>query len=696
MDSKIVKTERFDINMMDNLASHDGVSVDVKKQLKAYKKMRENGNVVQVVYEYGKDLKKLQIGRLYPQKGLGLQNFPSDVRAALAEKYYHDIDMVNSQPTLLAQICEKNGWKCDHLNDYVENRARYLEEIMKHNNCDRDAAKTLCISIMFGAKPEQAPKSIMNLVTELDKISTNIAHQNPDVYALCKKKPNPKASCLANILQDKEFQILRLVDTKLQERGRVMDVYIHDGGLVRRVDDEKEFPVEMLKEISEQIKEETGYSITLAEKPIRHTFEFKKDVMRMMNVTEQEYQKRKEEFEENHFYHNETGTICTEHENGLTHTSKTDARATFASYSFQKTVDNTKKTISFIAEWINDPLKRVVNRFVFNPDLKQELKEDEYNLFRGFAGSRYEGQVDEKEKDKIIERFKILVEQNAGSKPELIEYMTKWFAHMVQKPKEAPGVALILINKEHGTGKDTLGNLIGQKVIGADYFKNIINVETQLFDSHSTAFDKTIFMKLEEVNGQANRKFADMLKSMITSTTAEINPKGMKKYTIEAYPHIMMTTNNTVPVKIEPNDRRYCVSYTSSDYKGNREFWKETVRLFNLPEAGAVVYNYLKEIDLTGFDVQEFPKTSYHESLSLSETPSEELFLKNGEEEFMDLSASALHEIYFEYCLANHLPPKNLISFSRALSPLLEIKIIKRRMKDGRSLYSGKHNKIHE
>lgn len=690
MDSKIVKTESFDINMMDNLATHDGVSVEVKKLLKAYKKKRENGNQVQVVYEYGKELKKLQIGRLYPQKGLGLQNFPSDVRAALAGKDYHDIDMVNSQPTLLAQICEKNGWMCDHLKDYVENRAAYLADIMKHQNCDRDQAKTLCISIMFGAKPEDVPKKVKHLISELDKIATNIANQNPDLYALCKKKPNPKASCLANVLQDKEFQILRLVDLKLQERGRSMDVYIHDGGLVRRKDDEKEFPTEILKEISEQIKEETGFSITLAEKPIQHTFEFKKDKMRMPNVSEREYQQRKEEFEENHFYHNETGTICTEREDGLAHTSKTDARATFASYSFQKTVDNMTKTISFIAEWINDPLKRVVNRFVFNPDLTQETKEDEYNLFRGFAGSRYEGTINEREA--IVERFKILVEQNAGQKPELIEYMTKWFAHMVQKPKEAPGVALILINKEHGTGKDTLGNLIGQRVIGSDYFKNIINVETQLFDSHSIAFDKTIFMKLEEVNGNANRKFADMLKSMITSTIAEINPKGMKKYTIEAYPHIMMTTNNTVPVKIEPNDRRYCVSYTSSDYKGNREFWKETVRLFNLPEAGAVVYEYLKSIDLSSFDVQEFPKTSYHESLSLSETPSEELFLKNGEVEFTDLSATSLHEIYFEYCLANHLPPKNLISFSRALSPLIEIKLLTRRMKDGRSLYSGKRN----
>lgn len=684
-DSKVVKTELFDINVMENLASHDGVSVDVKKLLKAYKKKREDGCKVQVIYEYGKDLKKLQLGRLYPQKGLGLQNFPGDVRAALAQKYYHDIDMVNSQPTLLSQLCEKNGWKCDHLNDYVENRASYLEEIMKHNNCDRDAAKTLCISIMFGSKPVCIPPKVKGLVAELDKISTNIIAQYPEVYALCKKKENPKASCLANVLQDIEFKILREIDLMLQKRGRSMDVFIHDGGLVRRIDDEKEFPKEILLEISQEVKDSTGFAITLAEKPITHSFEFKKDIMRFANVSEREYQQQKEKFEETHFYCLETSTICLESEQGLIHTSKADARATFASFNFTKTVDNRVITSSFVTEWLNDPMKRIIQKITFNPDLTAEVKEDEYNLFKGFAGAVYDGPVNEK--DEIIERFKIMIEQNSGKKPELIEYITKWLAYMVKYPHLIPGVAIVLINTEHGTGKDTLGGVIRQKVIGDAYAKNIINVETELFDAHSIAFDKTIFMKLEEVNGAANRKFSDMLKSMITSDTVTINPKGMKKYTTKSYPHIMMTTNNAVPVKVEPNDRRFCISYTSSDYRGNHEFWKETHRLFNLPEAGSVIYQYLMNQDLTDFVVQQFPRTAYHQSLSLAETPSEELFLKECEE-FTDLRSSELHERYLEYCLQQHLTPKSLIGFSRALSPILERGIIVRRMKDGCSIYS--------
>lgn len=686
MDSKVVKTELFDINAMESLASHDGVSVDVKQLLKAYKRKREDGSKVQVVYEYGKELKKLQLGRLYPQKGLGLQNFPSDVRAALAQQYYHDIDMVNSQPVLLSQLCDQKGWMCDNLKNYVNNRAEYLEEIMKYKNYDRDNAKTLCISIMFGAKPYDIPPKLQDLVSELDRVSNNIIKEYPEVYKLCKKKDNPKASCLANILQDTEFKILRQIDLKLQERGRSMDVYIHDGGLVRRINDEKEFPKEILRELEVEIKESTGYSISLSEKPITHSFEFRKDIMRLANVSEKDYQLRKDQFEETHFYCEETATICSESDNGLMHTSLSEARARFATYNFQRTVDNKVSITSFISEWLNDPMKRVISKLIFDPNPLVEIKDSEYNLFRGLEGASFDGPINEQEA--ILDRFKILIEQNSGKKPELISYITKWLAFMVQRPHEIPGVAIVLINTDHGVGKDTLGDFVGQKIIGPQCYKKIINVETELFDSHSVAFDKTLFMKLEEVNGGANRKFSDMLKSMITSNTATINPKGMKKYTTAAYPHIMMTTNNAVPVKVEPNDRRFCISYTSSDYKGDHSFWKETHRLFNLPEAGSVVFQYLMNQDLSDFIVQAFPKTEYHQSLALAETPSEELFL-NQAESFKDLTASCLYDLYENFCLAEHLTAKTLIGFSRSLSPLIEKRLIIRgRTQNKVSIYS--------
>lgn len=280
-DLKVVKTELFDVDAMENLLTHDGVCKKTKKLLKDYKHMRVNGNTVQVIYEYGKKLKSVRVGRLYPQRGLGLQNFPSDVRACLAQKYYWDVDMANSQPVLLYQMAKKRGWSCDHLKDYVENRSEKLHEIMEMMDCDREGAKQMCISVMFGAQFNRAPPFILALQQELVVIAQNIVEISGDLRKALKDAD--AKSIVAHVLQDQEFKILQFIDKRLQEHGRYMDVYIHDGGLVRKEDDEKEFPRELMNKLELAVKEKFEFVIRLEPKPLTHTFDFSvKDTRRIV------------------------------------------------------------------------------------------------------------------------------------------------------------------------------------------------------------------------------------------------------------------------------------------------------------------------------------------------------------------------------------------------------------------------------
>lgn len=279
-DTKIVKIERFDVNAIEQLMIHDGVCKDTKKQLKAYKRRRVNGNTIQVVYEYGKKLRSARIGRLYPQNGLGLQCFPSDVRAFLAQKYYWDVDMVNSQPVILAQMAEKNGWKCDRLKEYVEKRSEKLEEIMKMLDCERTEAKTMCISVMFGGHFKKAPDFILELQDELLQLGQNLIAIHPEIKKILKGED--AKTMVAHILQHHEFRILQFIDSKLQKYERSMDVYIHDGGLVKRLLNEIEFPFDLLRCLEEAVKEELGYSIRLEVKPLTHTFEIKEEKRRFI------------------------------------------------------------------------------------------------------------------------------------------------------------------------------------------------------------------------------------------------------------------------------------------------------------------------------------------------------------------------------------------------------------------------------
>lgn len=686
-DLRIVKIEKFNVDMMENLLSCDKITSEVKRNLRAYKKLKKDGNSVQVIYEYGKELKSLKIGRLYPQKGIGLQNFPSDVRSALSSDYYFDLDMINSQPVLLLQLSQKNSWNCDRLKEYVLQRSEKLQEIMEDFNCDRDNAKQIILSIMFGEFTIKKNMFLSELKNELSQIQINIVNSNPNILKLCSKKQNIAGSVVANILQDMEFKILEHIDTVLQNHNRSMDVYIHDGGLIQKLENEKEFPSELIKICEDSILEKFGYSIRLAIKPMKHSFEFKHKLLQFGLVYKDEYLKTKEDFEKDHFYCSETESICTITPNGIVHNCITKAKITFASFNFTKIKDNKIHTFSFIGEWLNDPDKFIIDKIIFDPSLPFGIINNCFNTFKGLRGSIYDLPINPINRENILQRFQELILINSSKNPIYYLYHINWLALLIQFPYIIPLVAIILINTKQGSGKDTEGNFIGSKVIGDCYFKNIVDIENELLDKHSIIKKECLFMKLEEANGFVNRKHNDIIKNLITGTESNVNEKNIKQYKIKTYPHIIATTNNPVPFKVEEDDRRFCIFYTSSDRVGDTQWWKETHRLFDLPEAGAVVYQYLSSIDISNFDPSDFPKTEYHQNLTETEIPSEVLFLRECDP-FNDISSQQLYNLYRDYCTQRELTPKSLIHFSRSITPMISQCIITKRKTMGIMKYS--------
>lgn len=673
-DHKLVKTELFDVDMMAVLANHEGVPHDVKKNMKAYRRRATNGNQVQVIYEYGKWMKHLRMGRVVPQKNIGLQNFPRSIRAALAAKYYFDMDIANAQPVLLVKLAKENGWVCDKLEEYTLNRSAKLQDIMTELGCDRDGAKQFCLSIMFGSKKkyQRVPDYFVGLMDEIAAIMENCAVKYPQVYAICIKKAkeendgrNPKAACLAFVVQDLEAQVWRCLDYIVAAQERSMDVNIHDGGLVALKEGDTDSSItDFARRVEAEIQKRFP-TICLTAEFLTHTYEAPPQHLMRGLVKESEYQAQKTLFEESRFFCSETNTICEEVGDEFRHVATTNGRCHFASFNFQKVLDNRVETQSFFADWIEDPKMRTISKLVFRPE---GCGSDEYNLYRGMRGKLETAIVPE-----IVERFKLLLYHNADKDDIMNDYFTKWLALLVQKPWVIPGVVLILVNSVQGTGKDTLFNFVGDKVVGERYFKNIQNAKEEVFGSHSQVKEQCLFMKFEEANGYDNRQFADMLKGLVTGGTALINPKNVKPYRVDTFPHLCMTTNNTVPVRIEPDDRRFCITKTSSELVGNVPFWEETYALLERPEAGHSVWAYLNSIDLTGFVVKDFPKNEYHEGLAHSEKKSTDAFVEDLNE-LEECSASELHAKYVAYCHDNGYDAKGAVWFARELSAQKKIR----------------------
>jgi len=67
-------------------------------------------------------------GRYYVTRGIGLSALMRELRAVLARDSYYDVDIVNCDPVLLLQFCEKNiPWvTITQLKNYVNKRGTLL------------------------------------------------------------------------------------------------------------------------------------------------------------------------------------------------------------------------------------------------------------------------------------------------------------------------------------------------------------------------------------------------------------------------------------------------------------------------------------------------------------------------------------------------------------------------------------------
>jgi hypothetical protein len=230
--------------------------------------------------------------------------------------------------------------------------------------------------------------------------------------------------------------------------------------------------------------------------------------------------------------------------------------------------------------------------------------------------------------------------------------MTKYFAHMLQKPCDLPGVALVLTGEKR-IGKDTLGDFLQKFVVGdslcTNYTKN-----SQFFGTHDMGKINKFLIKLEETSKKDCFENASELKATITARQCTANPKGVQEITADNFARFIFTTNKSNPVDMSDGEGRFVLLKCSRDRKGDDEFWKEVRSVLFTKEAGRDVADYLLGIDVSEYRVRVLPKNDYQVAVVESEETSEEKFVKQLTGEPMRMTE--LYEAYKEYCVANSLP----------------------------------------
>jgi hypothetical protein len=679
-DYHIVKTELFDADVMEALSRDTSFSKSDKAKLSAYKRGRKHGNQVEVVYYFAKGCEENRLGRLYVRNNSGLQAYPFDIRNPLLEKHYWDIDMENCHYHLLQYLGEQWGIAVDGIKHYCANRDKCLGEV----SSNRSHAKTEFLKVAYGGNVKLYNEHydnfdgnditktavITRIEREMKAITNYIWSEYQQYQPLVKKKDNPKASLLALVLQTEERKCILALDEYFKSRGRSMDIIIHDGGEVRKLPDEIDFPEELLRGGEEAILTATGFKMKLVNKPFKHGFVFPEKAKLVGSIPYNVYKQLKEEFEKDHFYLRSTNTVCEVNATGIEQFPVKHAAVAFAGkYQYSYTNDKQElKQHDLISAWLIDPDRRQYERLVFRPDGNCEPQE--FNSFNGYAAASFK----KGDPEKIEEANKLLTEiilNLANGKQESAEYIHNWICDLFQNPAKRAGVALIL-SGEQGVGKDTLGSLIG-RLVGRKYYGHFEDAENQLFGAFNSQLEDKMFIHLEELQGFATRKNSGKLKAFITKSDMLVNHKGIIPYQKDIYHRYFATTNEVMPVKVEEGDRRYAIFFAGSKNKGVHAYWERVATLFQDEGVLAGLYERLMTADISRWNPRNIVETQEKLNLQQNEISYEQHFLEHlAADEMVDkYDTNLLYNEYVVWCQTQKLVPNSKNHFGRLLTPFI-------------------------
>jgi hypothetical protein len=625
-------------------------------------------------------------GRLYGYGGYSLEQVQADVRATLCRELYHDLDIANCQPTLLLQIAERYSKVLPGLSHYVENRDEFLENLRAELDCSRAEAKSRVIAVLYGGATTHT--ALRSLSTEIRTFAAFLATTDDwaELFSLT-PSDNRLGSFLATVLQNEERRCLLAMDQWMETRGWQVDVLAYDGFMVRHRTDTAISP-ELLQSLSDAVHAAVGYRVILTEKPMVGL-----DVLTSepssaeiaSGVTAAAYAAMKATFEETHFYLAGACKVCAydPETNEIHQLSKEQAIESLIEWHFPSTTGKFTDNTLFVPLWLKDPTRRVVKKILMGPPT------DDASVFAipfkptWMTGAEAAAEADQAAAVTAFQDFLAKLVPEA----ELRGLFVEWLSNLLQKPFDNSKTCVILAGGK-GCGKDTLGDFIGQYLMGASYFQNYDSTQ-QFWDKHDMGRFCKLFVKLEEAQGSLNRLHEADFKARITAETMTVNPKGVSPLTTPNYVRYLLTTNEASPVKLDDMERRFVIIPCSSALIGNMDYWTDLrAKLFN-PAGAFAVASWLMEQTPAPFP-RVLPKSDLHREMIDTERTSEERFaMESGPWSKDVMTASELFQEYRLWCAEhNHTATANSRWFGRNMGQVALDGKVQRRMLHGVSVYS--------
>lgn len=257
-------------------------------------------------------------------------------------------------------------------------------------------------------------------------------------------------------------------------------------------------------------------------------------------------------------------------------------------------IDGKPKPISHL--WMNSPDRQTYSEAAFLPGI--QTRPDVYNFWRGWAV--------EPNSEASCELFLAhIYDTLCGGDGEAALYLVYWLAHIVQRPQEKPGVAVVMKGAK-GVGKDTVADYFAC-AIGTQYVPVIDKTEhlTGRFTAH---LETALLANVQEAVWAGSRRDEGALKSLITAPTQTVERKGIDAQSSRSFVRVLITSNADWVVPASNDERRWFVLDIKS--KKREPDYYRALRNEMDGDGPAALLHFLMSLDLSEFDVRDVPQTS--------------------------------------------------------------------------------------
>jgi len=196
--------------------------------------------------------------------------------------------------------------------------------------------------------------------------------------------------------------------------------------------------------------------------------------------------------------------------------------------------------------------------------------------------------------------YQIICDGDAG----IYNYLLDWCAHMIQKPQEKPGVAVIL-KAGQGTGKGTFAEPLGQ-IMGSHYL--YADSPAILSGRFNGALENKIFVFADEAFF-GSKAATDKMKAKITESFCTIERKGIDIIMVRDFARVLMASNKENLVRIETDERRYLILEETEEKKQDLSYCKLSKDQSNCGYLAPRLLYILLNRDISSFMPQDVPKT---------------------------------------------------------------------------------------